>query len=61
MAEKLSNEEGEPLAVAALSIADTATAEPSKAKEQVIDPWSVEAGTDEAGNQLAFDYEKISR
>lgn len=61
MAEKLANDEGEPVTIAALSIAETATQNPSKAKEQVIDPWSVEAGTDEAGNQLAFDYEAISR
>lgn len=46
---------GEPPAVAAASQAQTA------AKEQVIDPWSVSAATDDAGNTLAFDYEAISK
>lgn len=61
MAEKAPNEIGEPPSVAALSIAATATMEPTKAKEQIIDPWSVEAGVDEQGNALEFDYEAISR
>ncbi|KAL9095393.1 MAG: hypothetical protein Q9165_002264 [Trypethelium subeluteriae] len=29
--------------------------------DQQIDPWSVQAGTDEQGNTLEFDYVKISR
>ena len=35
--------------------------EPNKAKEQIIDPWSVEAAVDEQGNTLEFDYVKISK
>jgi hypothetical protein len=31
------------------------------AKEQTIDPWSVEAATDEQGNIVSFDYDAISR
>ena len=31
------------------------------ATEQSIDPWDVQAATDEHGNTLAFDYEAISR
>jgi tryptophanyl-tRNA synthetase len=33
----------------------------SVAKEQEINPWSVEAATDEQGNVVSFDYEAISR
>ncbi|KAJ9664253.1 tryptophan--tRNA ligase [Coniosporium apollinis] len=54
------NDLGEPVSVAALSLADKATA-PNAAAEQQIDPWSVSAATDEHGNILAFDYEAISR
>ena len=32
-----------------------------KATEQSIDPWSVEAATDEQGNTLQFDYLQISK
>lgn len=32
-----------------------------KATEQSIDPWSVEAATDEQGNTLEFDYMQISK
>ena len=32
-----------------------------KATEQSIDPWSVEAATDEQGNTLEFDYLQISK
>ena len=32
-----------------------------KATEQSIDPWSVEAATDEQGNTLEFDYVQISK
>jgi hypothetical protein len=60
MAENTPHKLSEPPSVAALSIASTATTEVSKAKEQVIDPWSVEAATDEQGNILAFDYAAIS-
>ena len=31
------------------------------ATEQHIDPWAVQAATDEQGNVLAFDYPAISR
>ena len=31
------------------------------AAEQHIDPWDVQAATDEQGNVLAFDYPAISR
>lgn len=31
------------------------------ATEQHIDPWDVQAATDEQGNILAFDYPAISR
>ncbi|KAF2141853.1 uncharacterized protein K452DRAFT_228005 [Aplosporella prunicola CBS 121167] len=52
---------GEPPAVSALSLAETATDNPKKAIEQEINPWDVSAATDEEGNVLAFDYEAISR
>ena len=32
-----------------------------KASEQQIDPWDVQAGQDENGNSLAFDYVAISQ
>ena len=32
-----------------------------RATEQSIDPWSVEAATDEQGNTLEFDYLQISK
>jgi hypothetical protein len=31
------------------------------ATEQHIDPWDVQAATDEQGNALAFDYSAISK
>jgi tryptophanyl-tRNA synthetase len=52
--------EPEPPAVAALSLAETATLPVSKATEQEINPWDVQAATDEQGNVLAFDYKAIS-
>ncbi|KAF2403169.1 tryptophanyl-tRNA synthetase [Trichodelitschia bisporula] len=61
MAEQLANTEGEPPAIAALSIAETATQPVSQAVEQHIDPWSVSAGTDAQGQALQFDYEAISK
>lgn len=61
MAEPPSSDLGEPPSVAALSIAATATTAPVQATEQQIDPWSVQAATDEQGNVLAFDYEAISK
>ncbi|KAF2458828.1 putative tryptophanyl-tRNA synthetase [Lineolata rhizophorae] len=63
MAEKAPAEPGEPPAVTSLSIAESATANPTEAKatEQKIDPWSVSAATDAQGNVLAFDYEAISK
>lgn len=33
----------------------------SAATEQQIDPWDVQAGRDEQGNALAFDYVAISQ
>jgi tryptophanyl-tRNA synthetase len=53
--------EPEPPAVAALSLAETSTAPVSKAIEQEINPWDVQAATDEQGNILEFDYEAISK
>ena len=53
--------EPEPPAVAALSLADTATQPVSKATEQKIDPWDVSAGVDEEGNEKEFDYVAISK
>lgn len=50
----------EPPAVAALSLADTPTLPVSKATEQEINPWDVQAATDEQGNVKEFDYKKIS-
>ncbi|KAF2743741.1 tryptophanyl-tRNA synthetase [Sporormia fimetaria CBS 119925] len=52
--------EPEPPSVAALSLAETATLSVAKATEQEINPWDVQAATDEAGNVLAFDYKAIS-
>ena len=54
--------EPEPPAVAKLSLAETAT-EPVQAKktEQEINPWDVQAATDEDGNVLEFDYAAISQ
>src|ERR1700743_3272609 len=60
MAEKPSAGLGEPPSVAALSLAATATESAQKAKEQEITPWDVSAATDAEGNELAFDYKKIS-
>lgn len=53
--------EPEPPAVAALSLADTATQPASKASEQEINPWDVQAAVDEHGNVQEFDYVKISQ
>jgi tryptophanyl-tRNA synthetase len=53
--------EPEPPSVAALSLADTATEPVSKAIEQEINPWDVQAATDEQGNILEFNYEAISK
>ncbi|KAF2732880.1 tryptophanyl-tRNA synthetase-like protein [Polyplosphaeria fusca] len=53
--------EPEPPSVAALSLAETATQSVGKATEQEINPWDVQAATDEHGNVLEFDYEAISR
>jgi tryptophanyl-tRNA synthetase len=49
--------------VAALSVTEATATDPatSKATEQEITPWDVSAGTDEQGNELSFDYEKISQ
>ncbi|KAF2007643.1 tryptophanyl-tRNA synthetase [Amniculicola lignicola CBS 123094] len=52
--------EPEPPSVAALSLADKATAPVSKATEQEINPWDVQAAVDEDGNALEFDYPAIS-
>ncbi|ORY03064.1 hypothetical protein BCR34DRAFT_77383 [Clohesyomyces aquaticus] len=52
--------DAEPPAVAALSLAETATAPVPRAHEQEINPWDVQAATDEQGNVLEFDYEAIS-
>lgn len=52
--------EPEPSSVAALSLAETATQSVSKATEQEINPWDVQAATDEHGNVLEFDYKAIS-
>jgi hypothetical protein len=60
MADQIAAEEGQPPAIAALSIAGDADGA-SKVTEQVIDPWSVKAATDAEGNDLAFDYEAISK
>ncbi len=51
----------EPPSVAALSVADTATQPVSKATEQEINPWDVQAAVDEEGNVKEFDYVKISQ
>ena len=53
--------EPEPPAVAALSLAETSTAPATKAIEQEINPWDVQAATDDQGNVLEFDYEAISK
>ena len=53
--------EPEPPSVAALSVADTATKPVSKATEQEINPWDVQAAVDEDGNVKEFDYVKISQ
>ncbi|KAL6705025.1 tryptophan--tRNA ligase [Coniothyrium glycines] len=53
--------EPEPPSVAALSLADTATQPVSKATEQEINPWDVQAAVDEEGNVKEFDYVKISQ
>lgn len=54
--------EPEPPSVAQLSLAETAT-EPvlGKKTEQEINPWDVQAATDENGNVLEFDYPAISK
>ncbi|KAF2021714.1 tryptophanyl-tRNA synthetase [Aaosphaeria arxii CBS 175.79] len=49
----------EPLSVAALSVADTESV--SKATEQEINPWDVQAAVDEHGNVKQFDYAAISQ
>jgi tryptophanyl-tRNA synthetase len=61
MAEPAPQELGEPPSVAALSLAETANPGPKHATEQEINPWGVQAATDEQGNVLAFDYEGISK
>ncbi|CBY01275.1 similar to tryptophanyl-tRNA synthetase [Plenodomus lingam JN3] len=53
--------EPEPPAVAALSLADTAAQPVSKATEQEINPWDVQAAVDEHGNVKEFDYVAISQ
>ncbi|KAF2832413.1 tryptophanyl-tRNA synthetase [Ophiobolus disseminans] len=53
--------EPEPPSVAALSIAESATDPVSKAAEQDINPWDVQAAVDADGNVLEFDYPAISR
>jgi tryptophanyl-tRNA synthetase len=53
--------EPEPPSVAALSLAETATAPASKAAEQEINPWDVQAAVDADGNVLEFDYAAISQ
>lgn len=55
MAQAIAAEEGLPPKIAGLSIADGAPKTP-KATEQKIDPWSVQAATDEHGNEKEFDY-----
>jgi tryptophanyl-tRNA synthetase len=60
MAQHIAAKEGAPPAIAALSIAGDANST-SKVTEQVIDPWSVKAATDADGNDVAFDYEAISK
>jgi tryptophanyl-tRNA synthetase len=60
MADHIAAEEGQPPAIAALSIAGDADSS-SKVTEQVIDPWSVKAATDAEGNEMAFDYKAISK
>ncbi|KAF2030181.1 tryptophanyl-tRNA synthetase-like protein [Setomelanomma holmii] len=52
--------EPEPPSVAALSFAETATQSVSKAAEQEINPWDVQAAVDAEGNVLEFDYPAIS-
>lgn len=52
--------EPEPPSVAALSLAATASLPVSKATEQEINPWDVQAAVDENGNVLEFDYKAIS-
>jgi tryptophanyl-tRNA synthetase len=53
--------EPEPPSVAALSLAETATQPVTKATEQEINPWDVQAATDADGNVLEFDYAAISK
>lgn len=53
--------EPEPPSVAALSLAETSTQPISKATEQEINPWDVQAATDENGNIMEFDYRAISQ
>jgi tryptophanyl-tRNA synthetase len=61
MVESAPQELGEPPSVAALSVAETANPAPNGATEQEINPWDVQAATDEHGNVLAFDYEGVSK
>jgi tryptophanyl-tRNA synthetase len=53
--------EPEPPTVAALSLAETATDPATKATEQEINPWDVQAAIDADGNVLEFDYAAISQ
>ncbi|EAT86526.1 tryptophan--tRNA (Trp) ligase [Parastagonospora nodorum] len=53
--------EPEPPSVAALSLAETATQPVTKATEQEINPWDVQAAVDADGNVLEFDYAAISQ
>ncbi|KAF2805145.1 tryptophanyl-tRNA synthetase [Mytilinidion resinicola] len=61
MAENAPTGLGEPPSVAALSLAETATTPAKHLTEQEINPWDVQAGTDEHGNTLEFDYVAISQ
>ena len=53
--------EPEPPSVAALSLAETAAEPVAKATAQEINPWDVQAATDEQGNVQEFDYAAISQ
>jgi tryptophanyl-tRNA synthetase len=53
--------EPQPPAVTALSLAEATTQPVSKAAEQRIDPWDVQAAIDADGTVLEFDYPAISQ
>lgn len=40
---------------------DTVAAEPAEARDQDINPWSVQGGVDENGEIVAINYEAISK